>query len=70
MSHTQVRGADFKLEIVVISVSDFDRAKRFYSNLGWRLDAELAKGDEYRAIQFTPPGSGLCVPKTLSALFS
>jgi catechol 2,3-dioxygenase-like lactoylglutathione lyase family enzyme len=61
MSHTQVRGADFKLEIVVISVSDFDRAKRFYSNLGWRLDAELAKGDEYRAIQFTPPGSGCSI---------
>ena len=61
MSHSQVRGADFKLEIVVISVSDFDRAKRFYSNLGWRLDAELAKGDEYRAIQFTPPGSGCSI---------
>jgi catechol 2,3-dioxygenase-like lactoylglutathione lyase family enzyme len=61
MSSTQVRGADFKLEIVVISVSYFDRAKRFYSNLGWRLDAELAKGDEYRAIQFTPPGSGCSI---------
>ena len=61
MSSTQVRGADFKLEIVIIPVSDFDRAKRFYSNLGWRLDAEFAKGDEYRAIQFTPPGSGCSI---------
>jgi catechol 2,3-dioxygenase-like lactoylglutathione lyase family enzyme len=61
MSSTQVRGADFKLEIVIIPVSDFDRAKRFYSNLGWRLDAEFAKGDEFRIIQFTPPGSGCSI---------
>jgi len=61
MSNTQVRGADFKLEIVIIPVSDFDRAKRFYSNLGWRLDAEFAKGDEFRIIQFTPPGSGCSI---------
>jgi catechol 2,3-dioxygenase-like lactoylglutathione lyase family enzyme len=61
MSSTQVRGADFKLEIVVIPVSDFDRAKRFYSSLGWRLDAEFAKGDEFRIIQFTPPGSGCSI---------
>jgi catechol 2,3-dioxygenase-like lactoylglutathione lyase family enzyme len=61
MSSTQVCGADFKLEIVIIPVSDFDRAKRFYSNLGWRLDAEFAKGDEYRVIQFTPPGSGCSI---------
>jgi catechol 2,3-dioxygenase-like lactoylglutathione lyase family enzyme len=61
MSSTQVRGADFKLEIVIIPVSDFDRAKRFYSSLGWRLDAEFAKGDEFRIIQFTPPGSGCSI---------
>ena len=61
MSSTQVRGADFKLEIVIIPVSDFDRAKRFYSNLGWRLDAEFTKGDEFRIIQFTPPGSGCSI---------
>ncbi len=61
MSSTQVRGADFKLEIVIIPVSDFDRAKRFYSNLGWRLDAEFAKGDEFRIIQYTPPGSGCSI---------
>jgi catechol 2,3-dioxygenase-like lactoylglutathione lyase family enzyme len=47
---------DMKLEIVVIPVSDVDRAKQFYANLGWRLDADFAGGD-WRVIQFTPPGS-------------
>lgn len=55
------RPVDMKLEVVVIPVSDFDRAKQFYSNLGWRLDAEFASGDDYRVIQFTPPGSGTSV---------
>ena len=50
-----------KFEIVVIPVSDVDRAKRFYGGLGWRLDAEFAAGDDYRVIQFTPPGSGCSV---------
>src|SRR6266852_5635126 len=48
---------DMKFEIVVIPVSDVDRAKRFYGGLGWRLDADFASGDDYRVIQFTPPGS-------------
>jgi uncharacterized protein GlcG (DUF336 family)/catechol 2,3-dioxygenase-like lactoylglutathione lyase family enzyme len=48
---------DMKLEVVVIPVSDVDRAKRFYSDLGWRLDIDYAAGDDYRVIQFTPPGS-------------
>ena len=52
---------DMKLEVVVIPVSDVDRAKRFYSNLGWRLDADFAAGDDWRVIQFTPPGSGCSV---------
>jgi catechol 2,3-dioxygenase-like lactoylglutathione lyase family enzyme len=52
---------DMKFEIVVIPVSDVDRAKRFYSSLGWRLDADFAAGDDYRVIQFTPPGSGCSV---------
>jgi catechol 2,3-dioxygenase-like lactoylglutathione lyase family enzyme len=43
-----------KLEVVVIGVSDVDRAKVFYEKLGWRLDADFAKGDEFRVIQFTP----------------
>src|SRR5260370_34400857 len=48
---------DLKLEIAVIPVSDVDRAKAFYANLGWRLDADFAAGDAWRVIQFTPPGS-------------
>ena len=48
---------DLKLEVVVLPVSDVDRAKRFYGSLGWRLDADVAKGDDFRVIQFTPPGS-------------
>jgi catechol 2,3-dioxygenase-like lactoylglutathione lyase family enzyme len=49
---------DMKLEIVVIPVSDVDRAKSFYANLGWRLDADFSTGDDFRVLQFTPPGSG------------
>ena len=48
---------DMKLEVVVIPVSDVDRAKRFYGDLGWRLDADFAVGNEFRVVQFTPPGS-------------
>jgi catechol 2,3-dioxygenase-like lactoylglutathione lyase family enzyme len=48
---------DLKLEVVVIPVSDVDRAKRFYGSLGWRLDADFVAGDSWRVVQFTPPGS-------------
>src|SRR5918998_314805 len=48
--------ADLKLEVVVIPVSDVDRAKRFYGGLGWRLDADFVVGDAF-LVQFTPPGS-------------
>jgi catechol 2,3-dioxygenase-like lactoylglutathione lyase family enzyme len=48
---------DMKLEVVVIGVSDVDRAKAFYEKLGWRLDADFAKSDEFRVIQFTPHNS-------------
>jgi catechol 2,3-dioxygenase-like lactoylglutathione lyase family enzyme len=48
---------DLKLEVVVIPVSDVDRAKRFYDGLGWRLDADFIAGDNWRGVQFTPPGS-------------
>jgi len=51
---------DMKLEVVVIPVSE-DRAKRFYGGLGWRLDADFPAGDDFRVIQFTPPGSGCSV---------
>jgi catechol 2,3-dioxygenase-like lactoylglutathione lyase family enzyme len=52
---------DTKLEIVVIPVSDVDRAKEFYGRLGWRLDADYDNGSDFRVIQFTPPGSGCSV---------
>jgi catechol 2,3-dioxygenase-like lactoylglutathione lyase family enzyme len=50
-----------KLEVVVIPVSDVDHAKEFYSKLGWRLDADRAVGDDFRLVQFTPPGSGCSI---------
>jgi catechol 2,3-dioxygenase-like lactoylglutathione lyase family enzyme len=53
-----VARVEAKLEVVVIPVSDVDRAKEFYSRLGWRLDADRSAGDNFRLIQFTPPGSG------------
>ena len=52
---------DLKLEIVVILVSDVERAKQFYAKLGWRLDADFTGSDDYRVIQFTPPGSNASV---------
>lgn len=48
---------DTKLEVVVVPVSDVDRAKDFYASLGWRLDADFTNGDDWRAIQMTPAGS-------------
>src|SRR5208283_4804806 len=56
-----IASVDMKLEVVVIPVSDVDRAKEFYGRLGWRLDADFASGDDFRVIQFTPPGSGCSV---------
>ena len=53
---SRARMADLKLEVVVIPVSDVDRAKRFYDSLGWRLDADFPF-DNFRVVQFTPPGS-------------
>jgi catechol 2,3-dioxygenase-like lactoylglutathione lyase family enzyme len=57
----KVQPLEMKFEIVVIPVSDVDRAKAFYGNLGWRLDADFAAGEDWRVIQFTPPGSGCSV---------
>src|SRR5687767_14448061 len=48
---------DLKVEVVVLPVSDVDRAKRFYESLGWRMDADFAAGDAWRLVQMTPPGS-------------
>jgi len=62
MATTEPKTAvDMKLEIVVLAVSDVDRAKAFYENLGWRLDADFSHGDDWRVIQFTPPGSGCSI---------
>lgn len=47
---------DMKLEVVIIPVSDVDRAKEFYARLGWRLDGDFTAGNDWRGIQFTPPG--------------
>ena len=61
--NNDMKGASFdmKFEIVVIPVSDVDRAKEFYTSLGWRLDADFDNGSDFRVIQFTPPGSGCSV---------
>jgi catechol 2,3-dioxygenase-like lactoylglutathione lyase family enzyme len=53
--------ADMKLEVIVIPVSDVDRAKEFYRKLGWRLDADYDSGKDFRILQFTPPGSGCSI---------
>ena len=53
--------ADLKLEVVVIPVSDADRSKEFYGQLGWRLDADFSFDNGFRVVQFTPPGSGSSV---------
>ena len=60
-SEASVAKVDMKFEIVVIPVSDVDRAKEFYAKLGWRLDADYDNGNDFRIIQFTPPGSGCSV---------
>jgi len=56
-----VKAGEFKLEVVVVPVSDVDRAKEFYASLGWRLDADVARGEDLRLVQFTPSGSGCSI---------
>jgi catechol 2,3-dioxygenase-like lactoylglutathione lyase family enzyme len=56
-----VEPGEMRLEVVVVPVSDVDRAKGFYQGLGWRLDADLAVEDGYRVVQLTPPGSGCSI---------
>jgi catechol 2,3-dioxygenase-like lactoylglutathione lyase family enzyme len=53
--------ADMKLEVALIPVSDVDRAKEFYTRLGWRLDRDIVMGNDFRLVQFTPPGSGCSI---------
>src|SRR5580692_497783 len=55
------QAAEMKIEVIVIPVSDVDRAKRFYADLGWRLDLDVTASDDYRVIQFTPEGSSCSV---------
>src|ERR1700674_1873226 len=52
---------DMKFEVIVIPVADVERSKAFYSNLGWRLDADFSFDNGFRVVQFTPPGSGCSV---------
>src|SRR5438067_10698504 len=59
MSATEI--PEMKLEVHIVPVSDVDRAKRFYAQLGWRLDDDVAPLDGLRIVQFTPPGSGTSV---------
>src|SRR5262249_41563243 len=56
-----VAGIDMKLEVVVIPVSDVERSKEFYEGIGWRLDIDRSAGEDFRLVQFTPPGSGCSV---------
>lgn len=70
MAATDSKSAEMKLEVVMIGVTDLARAKAFYEQLGWPLDADIANGD-FHALQFTPPqsncsiifGKGLTTPK-------
>jgi catechol 2,3-dioxygenase-like lactoylglutathione lyase family enzyme len=61
MASEPVQAGEFRLEVVVIPVSDVDRAKSFYESLGWRLDADLTKDEHYRVVQVTPPGSACSI---------
>jgi catechol 2,3-dioxygenase-like lactoylglutathione lyase family enzyme len=61
MSSRPSHPLDMSLEVLVIPVGDVDRAVRFYSALGWRLDADIVKEETYRLVQFTPPGSGCSI---------
>ncbi|ANL66369.1 glyoxalase/bleomycin resistance protein/dioxygenase family protein [Rhizobium phaseoli] len=61
IENPKTRPVHTKLEVVVIPVSDVDRAKRFYDGLGWRLDADFTNDADFRVIQFTPPGSGCAI---------
>ena len=52
---------DLKLEVVILPVADVDRAKLFYKGLGWREDADIVGGEDFRIVQLTPPGSACAV---------
>ena len=56
-----LKAGEFKLEVLVLPVADVERAKEFYASLGWRLDADIDRGEDLRLVQFTPPGSGCSI---------
>jgi len=56
-----VKAGEFTLEAVIVPVSDVDRAKGFYGGLGWRLEADIAHGEDFRIVQLTPPDSGCSI---------
>jgi catechol 2,3-dioxygenase-like lactoylglutathione lyase family enzyme len=56
-----VKAGELKLEVVVVPVSDVDRAKQFYESIGWRLDADVAPAEDFRIVQLTPAGSGCSI---------
>ena len=66
-----VGAVDMKLEVITVPVSDMERAKRFYEGLGWRLDADIARGENFRVVQLTPPHSecSISLGKGLDAVF-
>ena len=66
MNSTQVASKvegtfDMKFEFIVLPVADADRAKAFYAGLGWKLDMDFVRGDDFRVVQFTPPGSATSI---------
>src|SRR5213080_2202735 len=61
VSDASAARVDMKFEVIVIPVADVDRSKAFYTKLGWRLDADFPFDNGFRAVQFTPPGSGCSV---------
>jgi catechol 2,3-dioxygenase-like lactoylglutathione lyase family enzyme len=61
MSQTAVTKVDMKFEVAIVPVSDVDRAKAFYTKLGWRVDDDIVNGNDFRVVQLTPPGSASSV---------
>ena len=59
--HAKAKPVDMKLEVVMLGVSDIDRAKAFYENLGWRFDGDFSAGDDFRIVQMTPHNSGASI---------
>src|SRR5580692_4163437 len=61
------QAAEMKIEVIVIPVADVDRAKRFYANLGWRLDLDITAEPQYRVVQFRPTALKSASPSTMPA---